>query len=200
MHDDQPTVALRTTEHANDHSMAALSATVLWAARVGYGESPTDFACRAGVASHVVKGAEDGSRPAWVLPYPEFAALADAAAVLNPSLRSMFETAAACDLLLTCVLDGDQVLATDVGEFRVPGCAGHVRIPVALHEECGGAICPACGQCLCEADVYGCGHSGQLLSDAQLVLLRRRATELARSGSPDAWAGAELLAVLGGGR
>ena len=41
-------------------------------------------------------------------------ALADAVAAPHPSWRELFETAAACDLLVTCLLDGDQAMATDV--------------------------------------------------------------------------------------
>jgi hypothetical protein len=43
-------------------------------------------------------------------------------------------------------------------------------------------------------------HSGHLLSDAQRTLLRQRAAALARSCSPDAWVGAEILAIFGGAR
>jgi hypothetical protein len=43
-----------------------------------------------------------------------------------------------------------------------------------------------------------CDHSGHLLSFAQRTLLRQRAAALARSCSPDAWVGAEILAVFGG--
>jgi hypothetical protein len=201
--------------------VAALSAAVLVAARTGYQESREDFAARAGVDLHVVEGVEDGTCPAWDLPYATFSALGDAVSVLNPSLRTIFETAAACDLLLTCVMRGDQTFATDVladddtrdlavgllrwavaGEFRLPGHAGCVQVPVlwAWHEECGGWICPACGGCLCETGVWGCGHHGQLLDDVDLTVLHRRASALARSASPDAWAGAEILSVLGGAR
>src|SRR5438128_2528483 len=62
----------------------------------------------------VVKGAEEGTCPAWQLPYDEFTALADAVGWLDPSPRELFETPAACDLLLACLLDGDQAMATDV--------------------------------------------------------------------------------------
>jgi hypothetical protein len=194
---------------------------VLRAARTGYRESRDDFAARAGVDLHVVEGVEAGSCPVWDLPYATFTALGDAVSVLNPSLRTVFETAAACDLLLTCVMRGDQAFSTDVmtdddardlalgllrwavtGEFRLPGCAGCVQVPVlwAWHEGCGGWICPACGWCPCETGPAGCGHHGQLLGDVDLAVLRRRTSELARSGSPDAWVGAEILAVFGGAR
>jgi hypothetical protein len=199
--------------------VAVLSAAVLAAARTGYREGRADFAARAGIGLHVVEGAEDGTGPAWELPYAEFMALADAVAVLNPSLRDLFETAAACDLLVTCLLDGDQAMATDVladddtrditvallrwaitGEFRAAQDAGFAQMPVARHEECGSLICPACGGCPCETGARDCGHSGQLLDDAQLALLRQRTAALARSCSPDAWVGAEILAIFGGGR
>src|SRR6266516_5229023 len=96
------------------HPIAALSATLLRLARQGHRESQADFAARAGVRLGVVCEAEDGTRPVWALPYAEFLALADAVSVLNPWLREWFDTAAACDLLLTRVLEGDQVLAADV--------------------------------------------------------------------------------------
>src|SRR6516225_2917838 len=83
--------------------VAILSAFVLMAARADCRESREDFAARAGVGLPLVEGAEDGSYPVWELPYAEFTALADAVSVLSPSLRAVFETAAACDLLLTCV-------------------------------------------------------------------------------------------------
>ena len=196
-----------------------LSAAVLVAARAAYGEDRTDLATRAGLAVHVVDGAEDGTRPAWALLYPEFMALADAVTAAHSSWRELFETAAACDLLMTCLLDGDQAMATDVladddtrditvallrwaitGEFRAGQHTGFARLPQARHEECGGVICPACGGCPCETGVWGCGHSGQLVDEATLALLRQRASALARSGSPDAWVGAEILAIFGGAR
>ena len=83
------------------------------AARTGCHENRADFAARAQLSVHVVEGAEDGTRPAWEC-YPEFMALADAVAAPHPSWRELFETAAACDLLVTCLLDGDQAMATDV--------------------------------------------------------------------------------------
>jgi hypothetical protein len=176
---------------------------------------------RAAVDPHVVEGVEDGTRPPWDLPYDTFSALSDAVSALNPSMRTIFEAATACDLMLTCVMRGDRAFSTDVlsdddtrdlavgllrwavtGEFRLPGYAGCMQVPVlwAWHEECGGWICPACGGCLCATAPFGCGHRGQLLGDADLAELRRRASELAGSGSPDAWVGAEILAVFGGAR
>lgn len=201
--------------------VTVLSASVVRAARTGYQESREDFAARAGVGLRVVEGVEAGSCPVWDLPYAAFTALSDAISVLNPSLRKVFETAAACDLVLTCVVRGDRAFSTDVmaedgtrdlavgllrwavtGEFRLPGSAGCMRAPVlwAWHEECGGWICPACGACRCETGPFGCGHRGQLLGDADLALLRSGACVLARSASPDAWVGAEILAVFGGAR
>src|SRR6266568_3197570 len=86
------------------HKVAVLSASVLRAARTGYRESREGFAARAGVDLHVVEGVEAGSRPVWDLPYATFTAMGDAVSVLNPSLRTVFEVAAACDLMLTCVM------------------------------------------------------------------------------------------------
>jgi hypothetical protein len=198
-----------------------LSAAVLQAARTGYGESRAEFAARAGVEPGLLAAAEDGSYPAWGLPYAEFTAFAGAVSALDPPLGEMFEAAAACDLLVTCVMRGDQAFSTDVladddtrdlaigllrwaitGEFRMPGYADDGQVPVtwAWHEECGGWTCPACGWFRCEAGPSGCGHRGQLLGDVDVAVLRCRASALAASGSPDAWAGAELLAVLGGTR
>lgn len=140
-------------------------------------------------------GAEDRTHPAWSLPYPEFIALADAMAVLHSSWRELFETAAACDLLMTCLLDGDQAMATDVLadddtrdvtvallRWAITGDSGSVqRAGLAPWES-------------------GDGFSGRLLNDVQRALLRQRAAALARSSSPDAWVGVEILAVFGGDR
>src|SRR5579863_1051977 len=98
--------------HHSEHPVTVLSAVVLRLTRHGMGESQSSFAARAGVAPDAVHGAEDGTCPAWALPYFEFTALADAVSVWWP--RPAFETAVACDLLLSCVLDGDLVFATDV--------------------------------------------------------------------------------------
>ena len=201
--------------------VAVLSGSVLRTARAGYGESQEDFATRAGVGLHEVEDVEDGTLPVWDLPYATFTALGDAVSALDPTLRTVFETAAACDLVLTCVMRGDRAFSTDVladddtrdlavgllrwavtGEFRLPGHAGCVQVPVlwAWHEECGGWVCPACGWCPCQTGPGGCGHHGQLLCDADLAVLRRQASALARSASPDAWVGTEILAVFGGAR
>ena len=94
------------------HPVAVLSAAMLRTARARCQESQAEFAARAGVALDVVQGAEDGTCPAWALPYADFTALADAVAAWWP--WPAFETAAGCDLLLSCILNGDQVLATDV--------------------------------------------------------------------------------------
>jgi hypothetical protein len=222
MHDQNTTGQSREPARVpGEQQTTVLSASVLRAARTGYQENREDFAARAGVGLHVVEAVEDGTRPVWNLPYATFSALGDAVSVLNPSLRTVFETAAACDLLLTCVMRGDLAFSTDVltdddtrdlavgllrwamtGEFRLPGHAGCMQVPVlwAWHEECSGWICPACGECLCETGVWGCGHRGQLLDDMDLAVLRRQASELAKSNSPDAWIGAEILAVFGGAR
>jgi hypothetical protein len=173
----------RTTGiHRGGHPVAVLSAAVLRLTRQHRGESRASFAVRAGVAQAAVYGAEDGSCPAWALPYFEFTALADAVSVWWP--RPAFETAAACDLLMSCVLAGDLVFATDVLAAETRDLAkallrwaitGEVHTP--------------------QGDTVG---AGQLLSTAQAALLGERATALSVSGSPDAWVGAELLAIWRG--
>jgi hypothetical protein len=175
--------------------VAVLSAAVLAAARAAYGEERADLATRAGLGVHVIDGAEDGTDPAWGLPYPEFMALADAMAAPHPSWRELFETAAACDLLMTCLLDGDQAMATDVLtdddtrdttvallRWAITGDSRSVQ---------RAAITP-----WKRAD----RPSDRLLNDEQRALLRQRAATLARSDSPDAWVGAEILAIFGGDR
>jgi hypothetical protein len=179
--------------------VTVLSAAVLMAARTRCHENRADFSARAQLSVQVVEGAEDGTHPAWELQYAEFMALADAVGSACPSWRELFETAAACDLLATCLLDGDQAMATDVladddtrdvtvallrwvitGESQAAQSTGLVPPQVPLPEECE--------------------HSGHLLSFAQRTLLRQRAAALARSCSPDAWVGAEILAIFGGAR
>jgi hypothetical protein len=98
-----------------------------------------------------------------------FSALSDAIPAVSPRMHGIFETATACDLLLSCVLDGDQAFATDVlitGETQELASA-------LLHW----AI------------------TGRLLSDVQVSLLAERARALAASGGPDAWVGARLLTI-----
>ncbi len=119
----------------------------------------------------------------WALPYAEFVALADAVSVLNPWLREWFETAAACDLLLSCVMNGDRVLAADV--LADPG--SRYLAKKLLRWAITGML-----------PTRPYAHS-PLLSDAQVALLRDRAAVLASSGSPDAWAAEEILSAGRGG-
>jgi hypothetical protein len=185
----------RPTRASDSRAVAVLSAAVLVAARAAYGEDRAGLAARAGLDIHVVDDAEDGTRPAWALPYPEFMALAEALAAPHPSWRELFETAAACDLLMTCLLDGDQAMATDVLadddtrdttvallRWAITGDSRSVQRAGLIPWE--------------RAD----GPSGRLLNDEQRALLRQRAAALARSCSPDAWVGAEILAIFGGNR
>lgn len=180
-------------EDLGEHPVAVLSAAVLRAARTGCHASQDDFARRAGIPAAVVVGAEAGTRPAWALSYGKFSALADAVAAASPWTAGMFETAAACDLLLSCVLDGDQAFAADVMTAMGTRDLAAVLLqwaitgaPVAWHEECGGLICPACRR------------PGQLLSRGQVTLLSTRAAALAASSSPDAWVGVRILAACRG--
>lgn len=92
-------------ESSGEHRVAVLSASLLRTVMSTYGQSHEAFAVRAGVAAEVVAGAACGKCPAWGLPYEEFTAIAGAIAVVWPS--AVFETAAACDLLLSCILNGD---------------------------------------------------------------------------------------------
>ena len=102
MHDQTTTESSgRPIRAAGRRPVAVLSAAVLVMARAAYREDRADLAGRAGLGIHVLEGAEDGTRPAWELPYAEFMALADAVALAHPSWRDLFETAAACDLLVT---------------------------------------------------------------------------------------------------
>ncbi len=201
MHDQTTTGHLRRPLRPPARQpVAGLSAAVLVMARAGWGEDRASFAGRAGLSLHVVAGAEDGTRPAWELPYTEFVRLADAVALPDSSWRDLFETAAACDLLVTCLLGGDQAMATDVladddtrdvtvallrwaitGDPAAARHAGVTLAQVPAREECGTA-------------------RGQLLTSAQRALLRQQAAALARSSSPDAWVGAEILAIFGGAR
>ena len=185
----------RPIRTATGRPVAALSAAVLVTARAAYGGDRADLAARAGLGVHVVEGAEDGTRPAWALPYPEFMALADAMAALQPSWRELFETAAACDLLMTCLLDGDQAMATDVladddtRDMTVTLLRWAITGDSRSVQRAGLIPCERSGE-----------PSGRLLDDEQRALLRQRATALARSPSPDAWVGAEILAIFGGDR
>jgi hypothetical protein len=98
-------------------------------------------------------------------------------------------------LLVTCLLDGDQALATDVladGDTRDTTMA-LLRWAITGDSQ----FVQRAGLTSWErADV----PSGRLLNDEQRVLLRQRAAALARSSSPDAWVGEEILAIFGGDR
>ncbi len=171
--------------------VAVLSATVLVAARAVYGEDRAALANRAGLTVHVVDGAEDGTDPAWSLTYPEFMALADAVAASHSSWRELFETAAACDLLVTCLLDGEQAMATDVLADDDTRDTTVALLRWAITGDARSVQHPG---------LTSCEPSGRLLADEQRALLRQRAAALARSSSPDAWVGAEILAVFGSDR
>ena len=185
----------RPIRTADKQPVAALSAAVLTAARAAYGEDRAELATRAGLAVRVIDGAEDGTDPAWSLAYPDFMALADALAAPHSSWRELFETAAACDLLVTCLLDGDQAMATDVLADDDTRDTTVALLRWAITGDSRSV--QSAGLTLSER---GDEPSGRLLGGDQRTLLRQRAAALARSSSPDAWVGAEILAVFGGDR
>jgi hypothetical protein len=185
----------RPIRTADRPQVAVLSAAVLAAARAAYREDRADLATRAGLGVHVIDGAEDGTDPAWGLPYPEFMALADAMAAPHPSWRELFETAAACDLLMTCLLDGDQAMATDVLADDDTRDTTVALLRWAITGDSRSV--QRAGLALCER---GDGPPVRLLDGEQRALLRQRAAALVLSNSPDAWVGAEILAVFGGDR
>lgn len=156
-------------EDLGEHPVVVLSAAVLKAARTGHQASHDDFARRAGLPVAVVDGVERGTRPAWALSNCMFTALSAAISAVSPWMHGIFETATACDLLLSCVLDGDQVFATDV-------------LITGETQELASAL-------------LRWAITGHLLSDVQVSLLVKRASALAVSGGPDAWVGARLLAI-----
>jgi hypothetical protein len=170
-----------------------LSAAVLIAARAAYNENRAALAARAGLDVSVVDGAEDETRPAWALPYPEFMAVAVAVAAPHPSWRELFETAAACDLLMTCLLDGDQAMATDV---LADDDTRDTTVALLRWAITGDSRSVQRAGLTPWERAYG--PSGRLLTEEQRALLRQRAAALARSSSPDAWVGAEILAIFGG--
>ncbi len=180
---------------ADKQPVAVLSAAVLTAARAAYSEDRAELAARAGLAVRVIDGAEDGTDPAWSLPYPDFMALADALAAPHSSWRELFETAAACDLLVTCLLDGDQAMATDVLADDDTRDTTVALLRWAITGDSRSV--QRAGLALCERRDE---PSARLLGGKQRALLRQRAAVLALSSSPDAWVGAEILAVFGGDR
>lgn len=165
-----------TGEGSGEHRVAVLSASLLRTVMSTYGESCQGLAARAGIAAEVVAEAACGVRPAWALPYEEFTAIADAVAAVWPS--AVFETAAACDLLLSCVLNGDQVMATDALTEPCSRELAWELLRLAITREPGEEI--------------GMAEDG-LLPDDLLALLSERAAALATSGSPDAWVGTEIF-------
>ena len=88
------------------------------------------------------------------------------------ALRPLFETAAACDLLLSCVLNGDQVMATDVLTDPSTQDLARALLRLAITTEAQDSLLP-------EDLLTAAGRPG------------RRAGRT--PASPDAWVGAELL-------
>jgi hypothetical protein len=166
---EHPVTSPLALEDPAEHRVAALSASLLRAVMFIYDETHEQFAARAGLIPETVAEALDGTCPAWALPYDEFTALADAAGTMWPS--PVFETATACDLLLSCVLDGDQVMATDVLTDPCTHDLARALLRLAITAEPPDSLLPA--------DV--------------LTLLADQAAALAGSGSLDAWVGVELL-------
>ena len=158
------------------------------------GESRADFAARAGVGLHVVEGAEDGTRPAWDLPYAEFMALADAVAVLNPSLRD-------------AVRDRRGVRsAADLPDARRPGDghrragrrrhAGHGRGAAAVGDH-RGVPAPRCAGARCRAVGLARGVRRVALPGVRLVPVPDRP---AGAGTPaSCWRRAAGAAAAAGG-
>jgi hypothetical protein len=177
----------RPVEDLGEHTVSVLSSALLRAVRWRHGEGHEGFALRAGVATEVVIAAEDGTCPAWALPYDDFMALAEATACCA---LAALETAVACDLLLTCVLNGDQVFATDVVMELGSRNLAWVLLSLAIAGGSDRAL-PGVGSLKLVENVV-------TLDDAQVALLRERVEALAASASPDAWVGAEIAAVCGG--
>lgn len=168
-------------EDPGEHRVAVLSAALLRAVLNTYGDGHEGFAIRADVTAEVVAEAVGGTCPAWALPYDEFTAIADTVAALWPC--AVYETAAACDLLLSCVLNGDQFLATDVLTEPSSRDLAWALLKLAI---------------VGEPDNGNPQPDAVLLPGSVLALLDERAAALASSDSPDAWVGAQILvACLG---
>jgi hypothetical protein len=163
-------------DYPGEHQVAVLSASLLRAVMTTYGENNEGFAARAGVTAEVVAEALSGTCPVWALPYDEFTAIADAVAALWPC--AVFETAAACDLLLSCVLNGNHFMATDVLTDPCSQDLARALLRLAITSEPGSGIREA---------------QDALIPEDLLALLGERAAALTGSGSPDAWVGAEIL-------
>jgi hypothetical protein len=164
-------------------SVGVIAGMVLANARESAAESVTAFAARAGVPRLVVAGVEDGGDcPAWALDQAGFDAIDAAVGAHDLDLSALFETGAACDWLLTCVLGGG-----------LPGAACRVielpRAAAVLRWAVRGEP-PAAGSVRLRPAV-------PLLLRAQLARLQARAGELAASRPAKAAVGAHLLALFG---
>ena len=85
---EHPVTSQLALEDPAEHRVAALSASLLRAVMITYGETHEQFAARAGVAPEIVIESVGGTCPAWALPYDEFTAIADAAEAMWPCVRS----------------------------------------------------------------------------------------------------------------
>lgn len=153
---------------------AVITAAVL---RAGRGTEAETFAARGGACLGLAAGLEAGARMPWDVPVPELNALAQA---LGPELGEMLWTASMCDLLVANMLGGDLagagIVAADVAGD--PAQRGTAR---ALLRWAVQGIAPGVPP---------------LLAGAERDVLRRKAAELAGSGTDDAQVGAELLALF----
>ncbi len=173
----EPAVVSRlAVADAGEHRVAVLSAALLHTVMNTYGDDQVGFAVRAGVTAEIVAEAASGTCPAWALSYDEFTAMADAVTALWPC--AAFETAAACDLLLSCVLNGDQFLATDVLTDPCSQDLAWALLRLAITSQ---------------PDDETCKAEDALLPAGLRALLSERAAALADSESPDAWVGLEIL-------
>jgi hypothetical protein len=152
-----------SAELSDEHSAVVLSAAMLQAVMNTYGEDDRGFALRAGVTEEVVAGVASGTNPAWELLHTEFTAMADAVSALWPG--AAFETAAACDLLLSSVLNGELTMATDVLTEPDSRDLARTLLRLAVTSRPLGRVGES-GCCLLADDVLsllrrGCGHSSR---------------------------------------
>jgi len=160
---------------------SVISCAVLRAVREGCGESQEEFATRTGLARAAVNGIEDGSCSAWALPWRQYQAVEAAIGVTDPGLCEVFYVAAACDLYLTAMMEGDDQtaegalatlrqhpgLAFSLLGWAVSGvldgqASGYLAVPASAPLLPVGVLAEMAGQYLMVL-VDGCGCPGSVL-------------------------------------
>lgn len=167
--------------------VTALSSLIMTVGRDEMSELAEEFAARAGVSPELVEAIGNGKRPAWAIDGPEVFKVADA---MREETAGLFLTAANCDLMIENVLRGDTATASAAAAevLNDPKRREAARSLLTMAVQAGTGTAPS--------PWHTWSAKEPLLDAEDRELLRARATEIAGSGTPDAWLGDEILGAF----